>query len=420
MNKGRKVSGGVATWVQAHVFDAGGRIAEGISACANFDGIANYEGSAFLFFDCRLGGYGARFALDREERGRGKSAALRLYDRNFERVLEYSGFASGQAWQRPMQRAPLAWTEPKTLADSGETLEDDRTLMDKLLGKKKTKPKFEDYEIMIKGGHTPSTRVDGWKPSLEDVLTWLPPTPQLLSDATLLLLRFTLNGTISTKNYRWDDVRNGWRALLDIEVKHGSSTSISFCPLASVAASLLFPPSETGGDKVGNGRMAKALYRMGLSLKLGNPSTTKEKSKAVREVIADRDPNFWLPAEDEHSKEWEEIVKDFAAATDGYDLDGGVDDVEGNLQNGRFESWNFDARPLFEHAVCYAACKAGDLESLLLARAVCSQGVTLRTNSPEEWWRYSIVLGLLGDEVGSEDALNNSINFGGGQGARRA
>jgi hypothetical protein len=41
----------------------------------------------------------------------------------------------------------------------------------------------------------------------------------------------------------------------------------------------------------------------------------------------------------------------------------------------------------------------------------------LRSNSPEEWWRYSIVLGLLGDEVGSEDALNFSINFGGGQGS---
>jgi hypothetical protein len=41
--------------------------------------------------------------------------------------------------------------------------------------------------------------------------------------------------------------------------------------------------------------------------------------------------------------------------------------------------------------------------------------VTLRPNSPEEWWRYSIVLGLLGDEVGSGTALEASINFGGGQ-----
>ena len=69
MKDGKSVCGALATWAQVHVFDARGRIAEGISACANFDGIANYEGAGFLFFDCRLGGYGARFSLDREERG---------------------------------------------------------------------------------------------------------------------------------------------------------------------------------------------------------------------------------------------------------------------------------------------------------------------------------------------------------------
>ena len=57
-------------------------------------------------------------------------------------------------------------------------------------------------------------------------------------------------------------------------------------------------------------------------------------------------------------------------------------------------------------------------ESVSLARSVCSQGVTLRPNSPEEWWRYSIVLGLLGDDVASEDALAASLSFGGGQGVR--
>jgi hypothetical protein len=83
-----------------------------------------------------------------------------------------------------------------------------------------------------------------------------------------------------------------------------------------------------------------------------------------------------------------------------------------------FETWDFDTRPFMEHVVVYAACKCGDTESLSLARSICSRGVTLRPNSPEEWWRYSIVLGLLGDEVASEDALAASLAVGGGQGVR--
>ena len=71
MKQGKKVCGGLATWAQCLVYDAGGRVAEGISALANGDGIANFEGSGLLFFDSHLGGYGSRFAIDREERGRG-------------------------------------------------------------------------------------------------------------------------------------------------------------------------------------------------------------------------------------------------------------------------------------------------------------------------------------------------------------
>jgi hypothetical protein len=101
------------------------------------------------------------------------------------------------------------------------------------------------------------------------------------------------------------------------------------------------------------------------------------------------------------------------------DSDEGDDNVDlGSVEaSSRIQAWDFEARPILEHAIVYAACKSGDAECLYLARSICSQGVMLRSNSPEEWWRYSIVLGLLGDEVGSEDALNFSINFGGGQGS---
>lgn len=433
MNQGKKVCGGLATWAQAHIFDAGGRVSEGISALANFDGISNYEGSGLLFFDCRLGGYGARFSLDREERGRGKSAALRLYEANFERVLGYSGFAKAQPWREPLRRSPLSWSE-RTAIDGGSSADADSghsgigSFFLNMLGKKKnSKSKEEeeeeelkqedyDYEILVSEDHAPSHNVDGWEPSCEDVLTWIPPTPQLLSDATLLLLRFTLNGTISARNARWDNVRNAWISMFELQKKHCNEAPLKFCPLARVVASILFPPADTGGDQVGGGRLALGLYKMGELLQLGNVTSEEERSTAVRELIAERHPSFWLPVDDESSQEWKEIVDHLVSAIDGIDNndeDGGI--VDPTL---RFDAWDFEARPILEHAIVYAACKSGDTESLCLARSISSQGVSLRPNSPEEWWRYSIILGVLGDQVGSEDALQNSINVGAGQGAR--
>ena len=426
---GRKVCGALATWAQCHVFDARGRVAEGISALANFDGIANYEGAGFLFFDCRLSGYGARFSLDREQRGRGKSAALRLYEANFERVLGYSGFSQGRPWHQPMQKAPLAWVERKGI-DGRAVDASSPSFFDRMLGRTTEEQKQRmNYELIVKQINYPSTEADGFEPVLEDVLTWLPPTPGLLTDSTLLLLRFVLNGTLSTQSARWDHCRNSWKVMLEIQEKHaGSSDALTFYPLASVTASLLFPPSQTGGDQIGNGRLAEGLYMMGELLRLGNPITEAEKTTAIREVIADKDPNFWLPVrEDEQREEWKKIVKHFAAARDGMDYakdvgGGGDDDDDDSMAFAnsalRLQSWDFEARPILEHALVYAACKSGDTESLCLARAICSQGVTLRQISPEEWWRYSIVLGLLGDSTGSESALEHSINFGGGQGAR--
>jgi hypothetical protein len=424
MNQGRSVCGGLATWAQAHVFDSRGGVAEGISALANFDGIANYEGAGLLFFDCRLSGYGARFCLDREERGRGKSAALRLYGANFDRVLDYSGFARAQPWLQPQHKAPLPWVDRTTTGiESGDVDNSSDSMFNRLMGRgsAKAKEKEEDYEVVAKENTPPSMKRERWDPACEDVLTWIPPTPQLLSDATLLLLRFTFNGTISTKNGRWDSIRNSWESMFEIERKHGENYPLKFCPLASVISSLLFPPSETGGNRIGSGRLARGLYEMGELLQLGRNVTEEAKeSTAIRELIAEREPSFWLPVKDAQRQQWKEIVGHLASAVDGFDYPE-EDSVEkdGLVDTSlRFQSWTFDARPILEHAIVYASCKAGDIESLSLARSICSQGVTLRPNSPEEWWRYSIVLGLLGDEVGSETALEASINFGGGQGAR--
>ena len=132
MDKETKTCGGIATWALAHIYDGQGRTAEGISACANSDGARHFEECGLLFFDTILGGYGVRFALDREQRGRGRSAALRLYDNNYERVLESSGFSLGQAWTKPMRKAPLGWRK-SSFADNTDKRQP-RSFIQKLFG----------------------------------------------------------------------------------------------------------------------------------------------------------------------------------------------------------------------------------------------------------------------------------------------
>jgi hypothetical protein len=167
-----------------------------------------------------------------------------------------------------------------------------------------------------------------------------------------------------------------------------------------------------------------------------DPTEDAKTSAAVsilkRLVIADEEPDFWLPESrrdgaDESHPTWKMIVEYLATAIDGSSV--GDEDDNGSLHSdadilsrhpsSSLRAWAFDARPVLEHAIVYACCKSGDVESLCLARSICGQGVTLRPSSPEEWWRYSIVLGLLGDDVASEEALVTSVRVGAGQGARK-
>ena len=451
MDSGKKVSGGIATWALAHIFDAQGRTAEGISACSNSDGTRRFEDCGLLFFDSILGGYGVRFSIDREERGRGKSSALRLYDNNYERVLDYSGFAAGQAWPKPMRKAPFGWVRSKfETSDSSE--DSPKSFMSNLFGEgsddsKRAKSDDADgseddsSEVVVKEASLPSLRnPENWVPCCEDIFTWLPPTPQFLSDATMLLLRLTLNGTISAKNYRWEHIRNAWSVLFEIQQRYADShPTLEFYPLASVTAALLATPEDAGSVSGAAGRLAEGLHRMSELLDLGDivvAAAIKDENDddcesgegsnylstiLFKEIVADSQPDFWLPVtEGDKQEEWQTVLNLLSSAIDGvyHPTVGPVVEPEFAVLGKEFESWEFDVRPVLEHAVVYAACKCGDDESLSLARSICSRAVTLRPNCPEEWWRYSIVLGLLGDEVASEDALAASIAFGGGQGVR--
>ena len=78
--------------------------------------------------------------------------------------------------------------------------------------------------------------------------------------------------------------------------------------------------------------------------------------------------------------------------------------------------WDFDLRQFLEHSLIRAAVEVGDYESLCLARAVCSEGTTLRSNCPELWWTYGRVLEMLGDKVAAENARAASISLGSGEG----
>ncbi len=470
--KGEKLAGGMATWALAHVFDAEGRTAEGISACANLDGMVQYEACGFLMFDAVLAGYGVRFALDREERGRGRSPALRLYDSNYEGYLEGSGFSRGILHDEPHRRAPIGWRRSKF-----EKSNRAQAFMAEVFGKEQQKKAEEDElrfkensnanatEIVSNGdvidndstvnvsdvmNISSSLQTANWDPSMEDVLTWLPPTPQFLSDATLLMLRFTLNGTLSSSNYRWENLRNAWSVYFEIVSKYNKDmkkqrgdtstldSTIEFYPLACVAASLVAEPHITGELSGSGARLQAGLHKMGELLNLGNAKTPVDEDDGdaedgnddnknylstilFKEIVAEKEPDFWLPViEEEKREEWKTVLKFLSSAIDGIFDPTGEDDhdiMNATLDRG-FQGWEFDVRPFLEHAVVYAACKCGDYESLSIARSICSRGVSLRPNSPEEWWRYSIVLGLLGDEKASEDALNASHSFGGGQGTK--
>jgi hypothetical protein len=457
-SRGEKLAGGMSTWALAHIFDAEGRTAEGISACANHDGIVHYESCGFFLFDLMLSGYGVRFALDREERGRGRSAALRMYDNNFESLLDYSGFSRGMLYKTPMQKAPVGWKR-SIFEESNRT----KSFMSNFFGSGResidstSHTKYDESQSNNNSSQDIISKPDfsspsvlnaynsNWVPTMEDILTWLPPTPQFLAEATLLLLRLTLNGTISCNNYRWENVRNSWMALLQMNEGYskesGESFALDFCPLACVAASLMLDPSAVGKLSGPDARLAAGLYKMGELLNLAdgvvspsmkneneyNSDESQEDSQnflstiLFRDIVADKQPDFWLPVHDEGAREeWRTVLKLLSSAIDGIYDPTGEDDhdiLKAELSQG-FNGWEFDVRPFLEHAVVYVACKCGDYESLSIARSICSRGVTLRPNSPEEWWRYSIVLGLLGDEVASQDALANSHAVGGGQGIR--
>lgn len=375
LSQDAKGCGAVATWALTHVYDAEGRTAEAISrTCGDF--AHHYEGSGLLFFDGRLRGYGARFSLDREGLGEGRSS-LRVYDANFDRVLQYSGYAHGRPWGKPQRRAPKA----TSLVQSAE--QSAKSFFGRVLGGIHEE---SQYEMAGPGASGPARAML----AIEDVLAWMPPTPQLLVDATQLLLRLTLNGSVLPDDRRWKELTNAWNVMLTLDRPNADEGDKgadygNLAPLGAAMASLVCPSTALTQTKGRVMQLSKALSLFG-------------------ELLRSESSNGDSQPTDKKTEAWISVIKELSEAMTGVD---------------EFDGWDMELRPIFDQVICYAACKTDDHASLCIARSICSQGVSLRPNCPEEWFRYSVVLEHLGDNVAGADARAASISLGLGEGGYR-
>jgi hypothetical protein len=266
---------------------------------------------------------------------------------------------------------------------------------------KENDPSLQDQDTVQRKGQKPRT--------LEDTLCWLPPSPILLTQATSLLFRLTLVDGVSQSDHRWVDLKAAWKYSLEMENEANTQKPFEFMPMALLASSLLLDPETLHNEQIPLQLeiAMQGLNKMGKLLKLGQ---SQDRTSTT-------------------ASEWNEVMRDLAQARDScqrWEMPDGMESTtylptrsgdRNSKSNPKYPiGWDFDVRQFLEHGLCYAAVQVGDYESLCLARAICSEGTTLRQNCPELWWRYSVVLDMLGDEVAAENARAASVSLGSGEG----
>lgn len=411
-------TGGTSVWALSHCLASEGRAAEMVSKLAGYDGTQFYEACGYLHFAVRMKGYGGIALLDRKGAGADRSA-LRLYDGGFGSLLEYSG-NNVQGLERGGEEVFLRELRvPRSIKKD----------MAGALGSMLTgwfgggdKSSGDDAAE----GSDPALNDQQRKQRLlrrrtvEDVLCWLPPSPLLLTNATALLLRLTLSGAISESDERWADLRAAW--ILTIKGQNEfetDTTPVEYMPLAMIASSLVLNPNELHMKDVGLPleNAMQGLHKFGKIMKLGQlkvVSASSQPSFAASRVEDWRVVLCHLARARDSCQRWE-MPKGIASST--YLLPNDANSLSSiSPPSPHPIGWDFDLRQFLEHALIYAAMEVGDYESLCLARAICSEGTTLRSNCPELWWRYGRVLDLLGDEVAAENARAASISLGSGEG----
>jgi len=392
-------AGGTSVWALSNILGSEGRSSEMVSRLAGFDGTQLYQNCGFLNFHTRMAGYGGIALLDRRGAASERSA-LRLYD-GFAYLLDYSGNnAMGinnggeEVVLRDMRVPRSVVRDAVGSIFSGWFGNDDSK-------EKENDPSLQNQDTVQRKGQKPRT--------LEDTLCWLPPSPILLTQATSLLFRLTLVDGVSQSDHRWVDLKAAWKYSLEMENEANTQKPFEFMPMALLASSLLLDPETLHHEQIPLQLeiAMQGLNKMGKLLKLGQ---SQDRTSTT-------------------ASEWNEVMRDLAQARDScqrWEMPDGMESTtylptrsgdHNSKSNPKYPiGWDFDVRQFLEHGLCYAAVQVGDYESLCLARAICSEGTTLRQNCPELWWRYSVVLDMLGDEVAAENARAASVSLGSGEG----
>jgi len=395
-------STGLVAWVLAHVYEAEGRVSEGASLLFGFDGVQSYADCGFLFFDSILGGYGGLFVLDRDG-ARADQMSLGIYDENFGRVLEYSGY-NERGGNPILKYAPMKLREVLTQSVTHTASSVWEQMFRSAKGvenKLSTSASNPDIESSDQPSNRSTTII------LEDILSWMPPTPHLLMEGTFLLLRLTMNGTISEADERWQDLRVAWEKMLNIEKKYaGCKNKIlftGFSPLARIACSVVLenPFSDRKEENTTSSKLEKAANMMAKKMQLGKEKVENSEIEAI--------------------EGWKEIGTLLSEARSGWsncpqDIGCTRYLIEPIIRD--FDGLNLNFHSFSEYAICHSALKSEDSDLLCIARSICSENVVMRLNSPEIWWRYSLVLEKLGDNIAAEDARATSISLGSGEGAK--
>lgn len=407
---------GVAAAALGNVYYAEGRASEGASTFTGH-GVEYYESCGFMFFDSHMGALGSRFIMDRS----GASAdrvAVRLYDEHFGRIFEYSGYDDCQ--EGPIVRK-VPSTQKRRLMDSASGAAS--SMFGKLFGGGESKSK-EQNEKQIENEDEDDmldSVIEASQPrSLEDVLTWLPPTKNVMVGATLLLFRLTVSGAVHSSDARWENLRTAWEKINDTDNKISNAQEMEEAGLchakhfhypstAQVGSSLVGvePSSVMNSTDTVSHRIRTAASLMGSLMQIQGNKTNYE-------------------TEQDAKKKWAKVVQLLYEARTGWGFENEPQDSNSPFQheqptialNRDLVGFDISLGSFMEHAICHAAVKSEDHESLCIARSLCSESVALRSNSPENWYRYGVVLEKLGDEENAADAFHASVSLGSGEGGQ--
>lgn len=382
-------SAGLAAWALSHIYEYDGRSSEGASTFTGH-GVEFFEPCGFLFFDARMSAIGAKFIMDRSSVNADR-VALRLYDDSFGRIFEYSGY-DGSCEIPVIRRVPGLRRQILVESATSSAL----SIFTHLLGKNNKPHKdnlgsedMSSSDIYISESLLGS---DGIK-NIESVLTWLPPTSVVLSEATFLLFRLTMSGALASTDTRWSKLRNAWAKI------SGTEDSDRFL-ISKVAKAICSSQGKIYFDIADNTNSI-----CGISCRL----------EAAADILGSL--IFSPPSGFDTQKRWIKVVELLRDARSGWrSLGNDLSRIPSKI-----EFYNISYLPLgifVEQAICYAAIMSSDKDALNYARSICSESITLRPNSPHSWHIYGMILQSLGDDENARDAFHASTSLGAGEGGR--